>query len=133
MILPFNVLIISNGDSSHTYLLGEKTVTISYIHSVQRSEIVEVLKANGSGLYAVEMKWKDFGAGLPEDIQYTEDGYYVKRINIYLGKSLSFWFIPFNQAKIKVGSKLVFAPTEETVMEFKVKKCLFLFAILGRC
>ncbi len=85
---------LATGIHLMTIFWGEKNITIFYIHSVERSEIYEGLKVNRTGIYAVEMKWKDFGAGLPEDIQYMENGYYVKKINIYLGKSLDFWFIP---------------------------------------
>ncbi|ASI99840.1 hypothetical protein A3L02_09830 [Thermococcus celer Vu 13 = JCM 8558] len=133
ILFPVNVLIVSDGNSSHDYILGEKNITIFYIHSVERSEIYEGLKVNRTGIYAVEMKWKDFGAGLPEDIQYMENGYYVKKINIYLGKSLDFWFIPLNRAQISVDGSIIFAPKTETLMKFEVKRCLLIQALLGRC
>ncbi|RKX47102.1 MAG: DUF1850 domain-containing protein, partial [Thermotogae bacterium] len=77
--------------------------------------------------------WKDFGAGLPEDIQYSENGYYVKKVNIPLGKSLSFWFIPPNHAKISVNEEVILSPTKETLVNFNVKKCPLILAIVRRC
>jgi len=133
LLIPVHVLVVSDGHSSRVYYLGDVTVEIDYIHSVGRSEIREVLEANSSGLYAKEMWWKDFGAGLPEDIQYMEDGFYVKKINIPLGKSLDFWFIPINRAKIKVNGETVFAPKIETLMKFRVKRCLLIETLVGRC
>jgi hypothetical protein len=133
MLTPVHVLVVSDGHSSRVYHLGDVKVEIDYIHSVERSEIKEVLEANSSGLYAKEMWWKDFGAGLPEDIQYMEDGFYVKRINIPLGKNLDFWFIPINRAEIKVNGETVFAPKIETLVKFKVKRCLLMEILIGRC
>jgi len=133
LLFPANVLIISDGTHSYVSLLGEKDIKIAYIHSVQRSEIIEELKANKTGLYVTGMWWKDFGAGLPEDIQYSEDGYYVKKVNILLGKSLSFWFIPLNHAKISVNEEVILSPTKETLVNFNVKKCPLILVIMRRC
>ncbi|NJE42613.1 DUF1850 domain-containing protein [Thermococcus sp. GR7] len=124
---------ISDGVSKSVFLLGDVNVTIKYVHSVQRSEVIEVLKVNRSGIYAEEMRWRDFGAGLPEDIQSTENGYYVKKINIPLGESLDFWFIPLNSAEIWVNGKLVFSPRRETLVEFEVKECSLFEIAIGRC
>ncbi|MCD6189086.1 MAG: DUF1850 domain-containing protein [Thermococcus sp.] len=133
LLFPVNVLVISDGAHSYVGLLGEKEIKIAYIHSVQRSEIIEELKVNKTGLYGIGMWWKDFGAGLPEDIQYSENGYYVKKVNIPLGKSLSFWFIPLNHAKISVNEEVILSPTKETLVNFNVKKCPLILAIVRRC
>ncbi|HIH73046.1 MAG TPA: DUF1850 domain-containing protein [Thermococcaceae archaeon] len=133
LLFPVDVLIISDGTHSYVGLLGEKDVEITYIHSVQRSEVIEELKVNKTGIYAIGMLWKDFGAGLPEDVQYSESGYYVKKVNIPLGKSLSFWFIPLNHAKIIVNKDVVLSITKEALVNFNVKKCPLILAIMGRC
>lgn len=133
LLVPSYALVISDGHSSRVYRLGDVRVEIDYVHSVERSEVREVLEANSSGLYAREMWWKDFGAGLPEDIQYMQDGFYVKRIDIPLGKSLDFWFIPLNHAKIKVNGKLAFSIKEETLVKFRVKRCMLFETLIGRC
>lgn len=133
LLFPVNVLVISDGAHSYVDFLGEKEIKIAYIHSVQRSEIIEELKVNKTGLYLIGMWWKDFGAGLPEDIQHSENGYYVKKVNIFLGKSLSFWFIPLNHAKISVNEEVISSPTKETLVNFNVKKCPLILAIVRRC
>ncbi len=132
-LIPVTTLVITDENHSYTGILGEKEIEITYIHSVQRSEIVEILKANKTGLYVAEMWWKDFGAGLPEDIQYSENGYYVKKVNIPLGKSLSFWFISSNQAKIAVNKEVILSPTEDILVNFKVKRCPIILILIGRC
>ncbi len=104
-------------------------ITIFYIHSVERSPVYEVLRVNSTGIYAIEMKWQDFGAGLPQDFQYIQDGFYVKKIDIYLGKSLDYWFIPENHAKIWVNGVLVFAPVNETLIKFDVENSVLVSTI----
>jgi len=125
-LIPSHALIVSDGYSSRVYRLGDAKIEIDYIHSVARSEVREVLEVNSSGIYAKEMWWKDVGAGLPEGFKYIKDGFYVKKINIPLGKSLNFWFIPLNKAEIKVNGEIVFAPKEKTLIKFRVKRCILL-------
>ncbi|BAD85125.1 hypothetical protein TK0936 [Thermococcus kodakarensis KOD1] len=127
------VLVITDGKEEMVYPLGEHEITIEYIHSVERSEVVETLKVNSSGIYAIGMKWKDFGAGLPEDFQEWNGSWYEKRINIYLGKSLDYWFIPLNRANITVDGLPAFAPRSDTLIEFRVESCPLLLIKIGRC
>jgi len=126
---PTNVAIISDGNSIYKMTLPENgiNVTIFYIHSVERSPIYEVLKINATGIYAIEMRWKDFGAGLPEDFQYIDsEGFYVKKIDIYLGKTLQYWFIPENNAEIIVNNHVVFAPKKDTLIKFQVENTVLI-------
>ncbi len=128
---PVEKLTISDGSSTHTFLLNDDgiNITIFYIHSVEKSPIYEVLKANASGIYAIEMRWQDFGAGLPEDFQYVKDGFYVKKIDVYLGKSLNYWFIPQNHAKIWVNGVLIFTPQKEGLIKFDVEESMLISTI----
>nr|WP_209477679.1 DUF1850 domain-containing protein [Thermococcus stetteri] len=128
-----SVLVITDGKAEKVYPLGEHEITIEYIHSVERSEVVETLEVNRSGIYATGMKWKDFGAGLPEDFQEWNGSWYEKKINIYLGKSLDYWFIPLNQANITVDGSRAFAPRSDTLIKFRVKSCPILLITIGRC
>ncbi len=129
-----SVLVITDGKAEKVYPpLGEHEITIEYIHSVERSEVIETLVVNRSGIYATGMKWKDFGAGLPEDFQDWNGSWYEKRINIYLGKSLDYWFIPVNQANITVDGSLAFAPRSDTLIKFQIKSCPILLTAIGRC
>lgn len=132
-LFPVNCFVVSDGLHEKVYSAGSHNVTIKYIHSVERSTVIEVLHVNSSGIYAKEMWWKDFGAGLPEDIQFMKNGFYVKKINIPLGKSLDFWFLPLNRAKIYVDGHLEFKPSSDTLIHFQVKKCMLIQKIVGRC
>ncbi len=131
ILYPTNVLVISDGNTSHTFIIGGDglNVTIYYIHSVERSPVYEMLKVNGSGIYVVEMKWQDFGAGLPEDIQKLQNGYYVKYVDIYIGKNFSYWFIPLNHAHIWVNGVLVYAPHSDTLIHFNVERTVLVSAV----
>jgi hypothetical protein len=132
LFLPVNAVEISVDGESHFYPLGS-TIEISYIHSVERSTVVEVLVANDSGFYAVEMRWKDFGAGLPEDIQNLTDGFYVKRTNDYLGRDFKYWFIPINRANVTVdGSPVLSSPRHETIVDFRVRRVPLIVKLIGR-
>jgi hypothetical protein len=128
-----SVLVMTDGHTERIYPLGEHEITVEYLHSVERSEVVETLKVNRSGIYATGMRWKDFGAGLPEDFQEWNGSWYEKRINIYLGKSLDYWFIPLNQANITVDNSIAFAPRSDTLIKFRVKSCPILLIKIGRC
>jgi len=125
---PTDALVVNDGHTSHTFMIGDGfNITIYYIHSVERSPIYEVLWVNSTGIYAIQMRWKDFGAGLPEDIQYVDaQGFYVKNIDIYLGKNLSFWFIPINQAHIWVDGVLVFTPHTPTLVNFTIERTMII-------
>ncbi|ASJ01851.1 hypothetical protein A3L09_00535 [Thermococcus profundus] len=132
-LFPSYCLSISDGSSERVYPLGDLNVTIDYIHSVERSEVIEVLEVNSSGIYARQMWWKDFGAGLPEDFQTIRNGFYFKEINIPLGKSLDFWFIPLNRARIYVNGRLALKPAGDTLVSFRVERCFLIQKIVGRC
>ncbi len=133
-LLPWkSVLVITDGNVEKIYPLGEHEITIEYIHSVERSKVIETLKVNESGIYATGMKWKDFGAGLPEDFQVLNGSWYEKRINIYLGKELDYWFIPLNHANITVDGSLTFAPREDTLIKFRVESCSILLIEIRGC
>ncbi|WP_148882560.1 DUF1850 domain-containing protein [Thermococcus aciditolerans] len=132
--LPVKAVEITVDGESYVYPLGS-AIEISYIHSVERSQVVEVLVANDSGFYAVEMKWKDFGAGLPEDIQNLTDGFYVKKTRDYLGKEFRYWFIPINHANITVDGSPVIVDSDggrQVVVDFRIKRVPLIMKLIGR-
>ncbi|ASJ00243.1 DUF1850 domain-containing protein [Thermococcus gorgonarius] len=133
LTLPRKVLIINDGKLEKIYPLGSHLLVVEYVHSVERSRVIEILEVNKSGIYAVGMKWQDFGAGLPEDFQRWNGEWYEKKISIPLGKSLDFWFIPLNQANISVDGSLALAPRSDTLVKFEVKSCPLLLTTLRRC
>ncbi|WP_199920005.1 DUF1850 domain-containing protein [Thermococcus piezophilus] len=132
LFLPVKAVEISFDGGVHFYPPGS-TIEITYIHSVERSTVVEVLVANTSGFYAVEMKWKDFGAGLPEDIQGTVGDYYVKHVSDYLGEDFSYWFIPLNHVNITVnGSPVLNSPEKALLVNFRIKRVPLILTLIGR-
>jgi len=102
--------------------LNELPITIKYNHSVERGEVIEILEVKKKGIYVLEMRWQNFGAGLPDDFTSIEDDHYVKRPNEYLGKSLTYWLTPLNNAEIKVNnSTLLYHPNSEVKISFTLK------------
>lgn len=123
LLLPINILEV-NFDNTVKYFpyLDELPITIKYDHSVERGEVIEILEVNKRGVYVLEMRWQNCGAGLPEDFTSIEDNYYVKRPNKCLGKSLTYWFIPLNNVEIKVGdSTLLYHPNSEVKISFTLE------------
>lgn len=111
-------------------MLGDYRVAVKYIHSVQRGEVVEVLRVNSSGLYLERVLWRDFGAGLPEDVQYIGNNYYVKEVGAFLGRELEFWFIPLNNAEVFVNGEPLLSLKREALIKFEVKECSLFEVIL---
>ena len=132
-IFPVNVLVIKTSSSSTPFILGDRTVEIQYNHSVEHSEVIEVIEVNSSGMFVREMLWKDFGAGLPEDIQGRKGEYYYKLIDQPLGKSLDYWFIPSNRPRITIDNRTVITPPTPGLVHFRVKSCPVILVILRRC
>jgi len=115
-------------------LSSNPTLIISYTHSVSLTKVVDIYRINKTGIYAIQEKWQEFMAGQPLDVQYTEGQFYVKDMNMYLGKSWEYWFIPLNNVTVKISDKIVFTQLkEEGIMKFKVKKVPFVFSIIRRC
>ncbi|AFL94605.1 hypothetical protein CL1_0394 [Thermococcus cleftensis] len=134
LLLPVNAVEISFNGRSYTYSPGS-TIEIEYVHSVERSEVVEIITANGTGFYVVEMRWKDFGAGLPEDVQNLTDGFYVKRTRDYLGRSFTYWFIPINHANVTVNGSPVLVDSDggkKVVVNFQIKRVPLVMRLIGR-
>lgn len=123
LFFPINILEVNfNNTVKYFPYLNELPITIKYNHSVERGEVIEILEVNKRGIYVLEMKWQNFGAGLPEDFTSIEGDYYVKRPNKYLGKSLTYWFIPVNNAEVKVSHRiLLYHPNFEVKISFTLK------------
>jgi len=132
-VFPVHTLVIQDKEASYTTILGTAWMSIEYNHSVEHSEVIEIIEVNSSGMFVRKMLWKDFGAGLPEDIQGMEGDYYYKIVDQPLGKSLDYWFIPFNRAKIIVDNKTVLTPKGPELVHFRVKRCPIILILVGRC
>jgi len=132
-VFPVNSLVIKTQSGSYVYRLGDVWLRVEYNHSVEHSEVIEVIEVNSSGMFVKKMLWKDFGAGLPEDIQGREGDYYYKVIDQPLGKSLDYWFIPFNRARIIVNNESIIRPPTPGLVHFRVEMCPIILIALGRC
>ncbi len=97
-------------------------ITVNYVHSVSLTRVIDVYIINNSGIFAVQEKWQQFDAGQPIEAN-VEDGFFVKNMHMYLGKEWEYWFIPLNNATIKLNGKIVFSnPNKEGILEFKLRK-----------
>ena len=133
MGFPLKSLVISQSGHSQVFILGDKWLRIQYNHSVEHSEVIEIIEANRRGMFVREMLWGDFGAGLPEDIQGLKDGYYYKKIDQPLGDSLDYWFIPFNRPEIIVDNETVIVPRTPGLVHLKIKTCPVILVLIRRC
>ncbi len=133
LLLPINSLEVNfNNTVEYFPYFNELPITIKYDHSVERGEVIEILEVNKRGVYVLEMRWQNFGAGLPEDFTSIEDNYYVKRPNKCLGKSFIYWFIPLNNVEIKVKNRtLLHHPNFEVKISF-TQKTMPLIEFLSR-
>ncbi|ASJ08805.1 hypothetical protein A3L11_06025 [Thermococcus siculi] len=134
LFIPVEAVEIDFDGYSHLYPPGSR-IEISYIHSVERSTVIEVLVANESGFYSVEMRWMDFGAGLPEDIENLTGGFYVKRTHDYLGRGFSYWFIPLNHANVTVNGSPLLVDSDggrSVVVNFRLRRVPLVMRLIGR-
>lgn len=78
-----NTLVVADADSGDRLFeipvcQGDE-VTVSYMHSVQRTPVKDVYVVDGTELRAERSVFHSFGAGLPtEDVERTDDGYVVE-------------------------------------------------------
>jgi hypothetical protein len=61
-------------------------VELHYKHSVERTPVVEVFRAEPDGLWFVEMRFVSQGAGLPTEGYVREGGHFVLRRPRHLGE-----------------------------------------------
>jgi hypothetical protein len=131
-LVPVDTLVIKfNEKVCYVPLNSNFTLTVRYTHSVSLTKIVDVYRVDEKGIYAIQEKWQQFDAGQPLDIQRIEDGYFVKSMNVYLGKSWQYWFIPLNNATVEINGKVVFVqPEEEGILRFEIEKVPAILTII---
>jgi len=61
-------------------------IELHYLHSVERTPVVEVFRAASDGLYLVEMRFVSQGAGLPTQGYVREGDHFVLRANRKIGE-----------------------------------------------
>ena len=110
LCVPLSVVEVSNGTLASSDVLrpGEcVSMTVYYLHSVEQTRVEELYEVCSDGIRLRRMKWKSFGAGLPDEYDYYEDGSYVKDTDIDVGRTLSYWLLPLNHVEIRVDGELV--------------------------
>ncbi|ALM74203.1 conserved exported hypothetical protein [Thermococcus barophilus] len=135
MLVPVSVIRIEFGDNACYYFLGSNsTLEISYTHSVSLTKVVDIYRISNDGIFAVEERWQEFLAGQPLDFNYRAGSFYVKKMNKFLGKNWEYWFIPINNATIKINDKIVFVqPKEDGIMKIEIGRIPILLIISRRC
>ncbi len=116
LFFPVPVLEVGAEGDSHTWVTSlreQARVTVGYVHSVEQTWVEEAYEASRDGVRLRTMKWQSFGAGLPDEYDYYEDGFYVKELELDMGPSLSYWFLPLNRVEICVDERVVFRGPEQ--------------------
>lgn len=57
---------------------------VSYIHSVERSPVIEIFEIRSDGIYTMESHTESFGAGMPyegDDVELADGKFIIKNIN----------------------------------------------------
>lgn len=132
---PLNTLVIETVEGTHWCPFpGTLQFTVSYTHSVSLTNVQDTYRVMGKGFYAIKEKWQSFLAGQPIDFQKIEGKYYVKEINVFLGREWRYWFIPVNDVTIKVKDKVIVSHLrKEGIVTFKIIKMPLIFTIFRRC
>ncbi|MDQ2051088.1 DUF1850 domain-containing protein [Natronolimnohabitans sp. A-GB9] len=81
-VVPDSLLVVADAETDDHLLeipvdQGEE-VTIAYTHSVERTPVEDVYVVDGSELRADRSVFQSFGAGLPADVERTDEGYVVE-------------------------------------------------------
>ncbi len=95
-------------------LRGELRVILRYVHSVEKTPVIEVFKVKEDGIFLEKFLWQSFGAGLPLEpinakarITEVGDFYCMDSIGENLGYEITAWFIPENKCEIHVNGEHV--------------------------
>ena len=91
-----------------TWVRGDMTAVVGYVHSVEQTWVEERYAIDHGGLRLTRMRWQSAGAGLPDEYDSYADGYYVKELDIDVGRVLDYWFLPLNRTEISIDGAVVF-------------------------
>ena len=111
LCLPVWVVEIAAGASlpaQRMRLHDDVSVIVGYVHSVEQTWIEETYVVGRDGMRLVRMRWQSSGAGLPDEYDSYADGFYVRELDIDIGRALDYWFLPLNQVEISVDGTVVF-------------------------
>ncbi|MCX8128116.1 MAG: DUF1850 domain-containing protein [Synergistetes bacterium] len=135
LFLPIKLLEIRTEEGTYICSLffnSEVIITLSYIHSVSLTEVIDKFKVTGDGIWAIESRWQQFDAGQPIDFNRIENGFFVKEMRLFLGNEWIYWFIPLNRPSIRLDGKyLVQEMRKEGKVKFKLRKEPLVFIIFS--
>lgn len=94
------------------WLRDEVSLTVGYVHSVERTWVEESYSADSQGLRLVRMKWQGSGAGLPDTYDTFAGGFYVRELDVDIGNELDYWFLPLNRVELSIRGIVVFQGPE---------------------
>lgn len=120
-LLPIELLEVRTEEGTYVCSLffnSDITLTLTYTHSVSLTKVVDKFRITKDGIWAIESRWQQFDAGQSIDFTRVEDEFFVKDMNLFLGKEWTYWFIPLNKVSIKLNEKCIFQNIEK---EGKVK------------
>ncbi|MCD6419523.1 MAG: DUF1850 domain-containing protein [Synergistetes bacterium] len=135
LIIPVNVFEVESKEGVvRCLLLHPLKVRISYTHSVSLTKVIDTYRVSKDGIWAIEERWQQFDAGQPLNFQGIKNGYFIKKLNMYMGKSWRYWFIPINDVSIRVEKKVVLSHMKKQgILEFKVDRVPLIMVLFGRC
>ena len=111
LCLPVWVVEITAGASlpaQRMRLRDDVSVIVGYVHSVEQTWIEETYVVDRDGLRLARMRWQSSGAGLPDEYDSYADGFYVRELDIDIGRVLDYWFLPLNRVEISMDGAVVF-------------------------
>jgi hypothetical protein len=128
LCLPIQVVEVA-ADSSirvwHVCVGDGAGVLVRYVHSVERTWVEEHYRAGMDGLHLTMARWQSFGAGLPAEYHFFADGFYVREMDVAVGRVLDYWFLPLNEAEVWVDGNVVFsAPDTPSRVTVRVRLVL---------
>lgn len=106
-------------------------VSVRYVHSVERTWVEEHYQAGRDRLRLNLIRWQSSGAGLPAEYDYYADGYYVREMDVEVGRVLDYWFLPLNDVEVSVGGDVVFrGPDRPSRVTVRVRNVLLAMWLL---
>ncbi len=110
LLMPVSVVDVGTepgGRLASEWLGYEVTIEVSYVHSVEMTRVLEGYAVDADGIRLMSMEWESTGAGLPDSYDSWEEGGYVTRGRLDLGKRLAYWFLPLSDPVIRVNDRIV--------------------------
>jgi len=134
LFLPVWVVEITAGASLPTqrrWLRDDVSVIVGYVHSVEKTWVEETYVVDSDGLRLTRMRWQSSGAGLPDEYDFHAEGFYVRELDVDIGRVLDYWFLPLNQAEISVEGTVVFrGPDSPSHVVVRVRRVPVFVSIL---